>query len=87
MPMIRRTYPERDHLVSQHTVALNQLAYVKEKLTEAAVDEATSGNGAAFKKYASLTAEANRHRQEAEVFERALQAFDKSRAAAQAEKF
>jgi|RhiMethySRZTD1v2_1073278.scaffolds.fasta_scaffold1036025_3 hypothetical protein len=87
MPMNRRNAdPERDHLVSQHTVALNQLAYVEEQLTEAAI-EATSGNRAAFKKYADLTAQANRHRQEAEVFARALEAFDKSRAEAHAAKF
>ena len=48
------------------------LACVEEKLTEAAV-AATGGDATAFKKYASLTAEANRYRQEAEVFARALE--------------
>ena len=38
MPMIRRNAdPDRDHLVSQRTIALNILACVEEKLTEAAL--------------------------------------------------
>ena len=87
MPMIKRNVDsERDHLVNQRTIALNQLAYTEERLTECAV-EATSGNGAAFKKYASLTADANRYRLEAELHARALEAYDKSRAAAHAAKF
>ena len=87
MPIVRRnSHRERDHLISQCDIALNQLACVEEKLTEAAV-AATGGDATAFKKYASLTAEANRYRQEADVFARALEAFDKSRAEANAAKF
>ena len=72
MSLIKRnTNPERDHLISQRDIALNQLACVEERLTEAAV-AAMAGDATAFKKYSSLTAEANRYRQEADVFTRAF---------------
>ena len=66
--------------------ALNRLALIEDELTAAAV-ASTEGDATAFRTYANLTAEANKHRQMADIFTRALEAFDRARAEAKEAKF
>lgn len=77
----RRVDPERDRLVDQRHIAENELGEIEAQISAVAV-AATEGDGSAFKKYARLDKEATRLRAQAALFERAIVAFDKSRAAA-----